>query len=120
MSSLPLFMSQTWYKTELESVREFQLKVYKQVKEYINQGYNLEIEWLNSDGEVCETEPEKSESITCVILPSRTNESKCDYDEICESEEKIAKSAAYIFAASPNYPEYNLVARAMSKSIWKS
>jgi acyl-CoA hydrolase len=68
INNLPAFVTQTWRKRNNESIREFQANVNENVKELTKRGYNVEIEWLNRQGEV---ETDITVSTMCRIIEKK-------------------------------------------------
>jgi len=69
----PSFIAQTWRKMKIDkSVEDFHNKVNKHVESLIQIGYDVEIEWLDSNGELIQNEEYIASSITCRIIDKQS------------------------------------------------
>lgn len=74
--NLTPFMTQTWLKGK-ESRQQFHDDVNEHVKRLLEKGYNVEAEWLNSDGDLCQNNEELQAATTCRIVqkqPEKTTD----------------------------------------------
>ena len=69
--NLPPFSTQTWRKQSGQTIQDFRNSVNDNVKNLIERGYNVEIEWLNSRGELCEDDKDVDVSVVCRIVEKR-------------------------------------------------
>ena len=66
--NLPPFSTQTWRKQSGQTIQDFRNSVNDNVKNLIERGYNVEVEWLNSNGESCDDERDVYCSTVCRIV----------------------------------------------------
>ena len=72
MINKPFFTTQTWRKLNDQTIKEFHNDVYEQFQNLIEQGYDVEIEWLDSNGELIQNEEYIASSITCRIIDKQS------------------------------------------------
>lgn len=74
--NLPPFTTQTWIKMKEQTIQAFHNSVNEHIKDLTEKGYNVEVEWLNSKGEVCDDENDIAVSVECRIVkrPEKTKD----------------------------------------------
>ena len=64
----PVFMTETWIKDWREKNSDFHNSVQERIKTLTNQGYSVEIVWLDDYGNVCQNEEQIVSSSKCKIV----------------------------------------------------
>ena len=76
--NLPPFSTQTWRKQSGQSMQAFRNELNNHVNSLVERGYNVEIEWINSNGELCEDERDLEVSTICRIVERKKELGKSD------------------------------------------
>ena len=93
MFNLPPFATQTWRKGKDETVQTFHNKVKEHTESLSKRGYDVEVEWINANGEVCEDGEDLEVSTICRIVESKekkdSNGANKDSDWIAEQRKVV-------------------------------
>jgi len=71
INNKPQFHSQTWIKMKDQTVREFHMSVENNVQQLKEQGYEVEVRWLDSNSDVCDIR--SATATRCRIVSKKIN-----------------------------------------------